>query len=85
MRTTINLDDALLRETKMMAAASGKTFTKIVEDSLRETLARRKSGGTRRAIKLHTFKGSGTRPGVDINDSASLLDLMEEDDARRRR
>ncbi len=85
MRTTINLDDAILREAKKVAAASGKTFTEVVEDSLRETLARRKAIPTRKPTKLHTFRGTGTRPGVDINDSAGLLEIMEEDDARRRR
>jgi hypothetical protein len=27
-------------------------------------------------VRLKTFPGSGVRPGVDLDDSASLLDLM---------
>lgn len=28
--------------------------------------------------KFPTFRGTGLRPGVDLDDSAALLDLMEE-------
>lgn len=32
---------------------------------------------------LPTFRGHGLRPGVDLDDAAALLDLMEEGDAAR--
>jgi hypothetical protein len=81
MRTTIRLDDALLREAKAVAAASGRTLTEIVEDALRETLARRRASVGHRRLILRTFKGNGLRPGVDLDDSAALLDLMDRSDA----
>jgi hypothetical protein len=28
-------------------------------------------------VELPTFGGDGVQPGVDLNDSAALLDLME--------
>jgi hypothetical protein len=31
------------------------------------------------SFRLVTFKGDGLQPGVDLDDNASLLDLMEED------
>jgi len=78
MRTTIRLDEALLREAKQVAARSGKTLTAVVEDSLRETFARQKSQPERRRVELPTFKGGGgLLPGVDLDDSAALLDLLE--------
>ncbi len=45
----------------------------------------RESGGGHRKVKLPTFKGKGTKSGVNIDDSAALLDLMESerDSARR--
>jgi len=76
MRTTIRLDDQLLKEAKAAAAASGRTFTELVESALRETLARRKAGPRRERVTLPTFKGE-LMPGVDLDDSAGLLDLME--------
>jgi hypothetical protein len=78
MRTTITLDEHLLREAKIIAAASGKTLSEVVEDSLRESLARRSASTPRKRIKLHTFKGDGLMPGVDLNNNADLLDLMED-------
>jgi hypothetical protein len=81
MRTTINLDDELLREAKGVAAATGKSLTEVVEDSLREALSRRKTVIRGKRIELPTFKGNGLQSGVDLNDSASLLDLMDRTDA----
>jgi hypothetical protein len=77
MRTTIRLDDDLLREAKRHAVATGRTLTAVIEDALRETLSRRRQRGSRPRIKLRTVGGSGTQPGVDLDDSSALLDLMD--------
>jgi len=78
MRTTIRLDDDLLREAKRQAAASGRTLGAVIEDALREALSRRPAEGRREHVRLTTFRGQGVRPGVDLDDSAALLDLMED-------
>jgi hypothetical protein len=31
---------------------------------------------------MRTFRGNGLLPGVDLDDTAALLDLMDEHDAR---
>jgi Bacterial antitoxin of type II TA system, VapB len=80
MRTTIRINDALLKEAKAAALATNRTLTELVEDALRETLARRRSAAGRERITLPTFKGSGLQPGVDLDDSAALLDLIEQHD-----
>jgi hypothetical protein len=77
MRTTVRLDDDLLRDAKRHAAATGRTLTAVIEDALREALGRRRQQGSRRRIKLRTVGGSGTQPGVDLDDSSALLDLMD--------
>ena len=81
MRTTIRLDDQLLKDAKNLAAETGRTLTAVIEESLRESLARRRAGVRRRKVKLKTFKGGNLQPGVDLDDSASLLDLMDRRDA----
>jgi len=78
MRTTIRLDDALLVEIKQIAARSDKTLTSVIEDALREMLARQRRTEKRRPVKLMTVSGGGLQPGVDLDDSAALLSLMEE-------
>ncbi len=77
MRTTVRLDDDLLRQTKALAAQTGRTLTAVIEDALRETLARSRSRRGRSRVVLPTFKGSGLRPGVDLDDSAGLLEIMD--------
>lgn len=78
MRTTVRLPDDLLKEAKKRAAERGTTLTALLEEALRETLARsrdREDAGE--PVRLTTVGGSGTRPGVDLDDSAALLELME--------
>ena len=77
MRTTIRLDDDLLREAKGYAAATDRTLTRLIEDALREALARRDAQPARRRLRLRTFKGCGLQPGVDLDSNVALLDLME--------
>lgn len=77
MRTTIRLDDRLMAAAKRRAAETGRTFTAVVEDALRQSLAPVRAPGTRKPVRLRTVNGRGVRPGIDLDDSASLLDLME--------
>lgn len=82
MRTTIHLPDSLLQEAKVYAVHSGKTLTAVIEDALRESLARQRTRGpVRPPVQLTTVAGQGLQPGVDLDDSAALLQLMEETDA----
>ena len=77
MRTTIRLDDQLLAEAKRYASQSGRTLTSLIEDALRETLARRQTMPSRARVTLPTGGRGGVLPGVDIDSSAALLDMME--------
>jgi Arc/MetJ family transcription regulator len=77
MRTTIRVDDHLLAQAKRHAAETGKTLTAVFEDALRESLARRASAAKAKPIRLKTCKGDGVRAGVDLDNSASLLNLMD--------
>lgn len=78
MRTTVKIDDRLLAEAKTIAASSGKTLNAVIEDALRADLARRRGRQRDRPeIELPTFTGGRLVPGVDLDDSAALLDRME--------
>ena len=85
MRTTIRLDDELLTRTKELAARTGRSLTGVIEDALRELLARRSPPAERPPVRLPTFAGKGLQPGVDLDDSAALLDLMDGFDGPPRR
>lgn len=79
MRTTVNIDDDLLVEAKEWAGRSGRTLGAVIEDALREVLARR-GVKDRGPVRLTTFDGGpngGLAPGIDLDDSASLWDLTD--------
>jgi hypothetical protein len=75
MRTTVRIDDRLLVEAKTRAAMSGRTLNELIEDALREAFARREGPGHR--VELPVFRSGRVMPGVDLDDGAALLDLMD--------
>ncbi len=78
MRTTIRLDDELLKAAKRHASESGSTVTAVIEEALREKLLRsRNQPQAARKIRLKITGEGGVQPGVDLDDSAALLDAME--------
>jgi len=80
MRTTVRLDDDLLRETKSVAARRGTTLTAVLEEALREWLARHRRRGRGTRVELpRSEAGGGLRAGIDLDDSAGLLERMEQD------
>lgn len=81
MRTTVRVDDDLLSAAKELAARTNRTLTAVIEDALRQHLARQEELARREPVRLKTVEGRGTLPGVDLDDAASLLELMERDDA----
>ena len=76
MRTTVRLCESLLAEAKKYAPEAGGTLTSVLEDALREALARRRARVKHRAIRLKTVNGDGVRPAVDLDDTAALLELF---------
>ena len=81
MRTTLRLNDQVMAEAKRLAVDTHRTLTQVVEDSLRDMLARAKQSGRRKKISLPTSCGSGTQPGIDITSNSAVLDAMDEADA----
>jgi len=60
-----------------MAADTHRSLTAVIEDALRAVLATRRGAKRRKSVRLTTFRGTGLQPGVDLDDTASLLDRME--------
>ena len=78
MRTTIRLDDELLKQAKKASERQGRTLTSFIDEAVRQMLARSERPAPRKKVKLPVSRATrGTLPGVDLNDSASLLDIME--------
>jgi len=78
MRTTIRLDDALLDRARREAERRGETLTSLIERGLRLVLATPQRHPKRRHVEIPVCReGGGTLPGVDLDDSAALLDIVE--------
>lgn len=76
---TLSLDEDLLREARAVAGRRGITLTCLVEQSLPDGFDNEDRRRPRRRVELPTFGHGGTRPGVDISDSKSLWDLLDEE------
>ena len=79
MRTTVRLNEKLLERARKEATRRGATLTALIEEGLQLVLRRPGKQPGRTSVSLpQCHAGGGTQPGVDLNDSAALLDRMEE-------
>jgi hypothetical protein len=75
MKTTLNLDEELLREAKKRAAERGTTLRQVVEDALRDALAE-PDAHEPYAFDFPVVDGGGP-PLVDVADRDALYERME--------
>jgi hypothetical protein len=67
MRTTLNIDDPILREVKALHEREGRSMGAVVSDLLAEALARRRSSRARPSFRWTS------------RDMKSLLDLTDKE------
>ena len=80
MRTTVNIDDTLLAEAKVLAARGHRSLGEVSNDALRFALTDRSDGvEPRRTVELPVSGGSGLQPGVVLEDKASVAAAMGDD------
>ena len=75
MRTTIDIDDQLLLYAKHQAVEQGCTIKQIMEDALRDFFSHQTL--EHKAVSLTTFSGQGLKPGINLDNSQSLNDIMD--------
>ena len=79
MRTTINIDDQVLRSAKHRAVEQGITLARVIENALLESFASQKGQAqTNQRTRLITASGPGVKPGIDLDNGCSLLDIMND-------
>lgn len=80
MKTTLNLDQALLTEAKARGALERVSVTRLIEEGLRMRL--RTGHGTARrrtSPRLPVYRGkSGLTAGIDPRSNRSLLDAADD-------
>lgn len=78
MKTTLNLNDRLLVTVKKVAAERGTTMTAVIEEAIQIALNPKTARGRPFKLKWRPVGGK-IRRGVDLDDRASLYDIMEGD------
>ncbi|MCX6592922.1 MAG: type II toxin-antitoxin system VapB family antitoxin [Acidobacteria bacterium] len=75
MRTTLDLDEQLLKQAKKRAIDEGVSLKALVEQALNAYLA---PPVPKRAYRLRwRTEGGGVKPGVDLADWSALRDRMD--------
>jgi hypothetical protein len=77
VRTTVRIDGQLLADAKELAVRTNRSVSAVIETALRHYLSSQGKTGERGQVRLKTFGSNGLRPGVNLDNSASLLDLTE--------
>lgn len=78
VRTTVNIDDALLRQARELALQTRRSLGDVIDDALKVMLTQPRPAD-RGAVSLPTYGGSGLQPGVDLEDKEALAALLEDD------
>lgn len=76
MRTTLDIDDGLLKAARKRAAESGRTLTAVIEQALFDLLQR--GPGSTRIYRIDWTPVEGAGPLVDINDRNSVYDALDD-------
>ena len=81
MRTTVSLPDPLLENAKRRAAERHITLSGLIEDAVREHLAR-SEGPAPEVFRLHTVRGKLVNPRLDLDRTSALAAADDEADYR---
>lgn len=77
MRTTIDIDDPILKEIKRLQRRQGKSMGRLVSDLLAQSLAASKASGAG-AAPAFQWAAKPMRSRVDLADKHAVLDAMDE-------
>lgn len=78
MKTTIDLDDALLAEVRRRAAEEHKTMKAFLEEAILARLRPQPRSRSRYRAQLPVIEGDRP-PAVDVADRRALHDFMDEE------
>ncbi len=80
MKTTLDINDALLAEAKSMAARQQTSLTRLIEEGLQLRLRKQSRAALTTAPNLPVIKGrGGLVAGIDPTSNKSLLEAAGDD------
>jgi Ribbon-helix-helix protein, copG family. len=75
-RTTLAIDDDLLRKIREKAAREGRPLQDVANELLRQALVQQKGPARKHKLVLRGWTAK-ERPGVDLLDRDKLFDLLD--------
>lgn len=79
MRTTVDLSPDLLELAKDFARSRGETLSSVLEDAMREALARHAASAPTLAVSLPVSGDPATPPLVDLLDKDAVAVALGDD------
>ena len=76
MRTTIDIDDPLLKELKKLGKTEGKSLGRIISDLLDQALQRRKTSG--RPLEQPRWISRNMSARINLDDKETLYAALDE-------
>jgi hypothetical protein len=78
MKTTLDIADPILRQARSLAARRNTTLRAVVEQALRDALARERQASNLPKVQTKTFGGNGLQAGLSWDDWGAIRDLAYE-------
>lgn len=84
MRTTLTIEDRIARELKEIAHRSGKPFKVVVNEALAAGLSTKLKSRKPGRYHLRTASLGSVQPGIDLDRSLALADILEDEEIARK-
>jgi len=79
MKTTLLLNDEVHRQAKLASARLGIPLTRFIEEAIRLRISTDAARRTEPVAKLPVDKAQGgLQPGIDLDDTAELLNILDQ-------
>jgi hypothetical protein len=75
MRTTLDIDDPILRDLKLLQQREGQSLGRLVSDLLAQSLARQRAAQP--APNPFRWASQAMGPRIDLRDKDALLDALD--------
>jgi hypothetical protein len=77
MKIAVYLTKDLIQDAERAATRQSITLSAFVRDAIRLALDRRRRARSGRKFKITTYGEGGVHAGVNLDDTSSLLDIMD--------
>ncbi len=78
MRTTLDIDDPILRDLKELQALEGKSLGRLASDLLAQAISERRRSQTQIAEPSFKWGTKSMSARLNLSDKDALLDAMDE-------